>query len=123
VGSAIGNAGLKIVLGRDGGTVSVRVADKDSHPAADCTVVFMPATAPSEAAFAAMLITGKTDQTGAWSSATLAPGKYLALASNDTIDRSPEMIGKVWKARTRAEEVEIKPNGSASVTLTPKALE
>ena len=123
VGRAMGNAGLKIVLGRDGGTVSARVADKDGNPTADCTVVVMPATAPSEAVFAAMLITGKTDQSGAWSTATLAPGKYFALASNDTIDRSPEMISKLWKGRNRAEEVEIAPNGKASVTLTPKALE
>src|ERR1039458_8612101 len=57
VGRAMGNAGLKIVLGRDGGTVSARVADKDGNPTADCTVVVMPATAPSEAVFAAMLIT------------------------------------------------------------------
>jgi hypothetical protein len=33
------------------------------------------------------------------------------------------MISKLWKGRNRAEEVEIAPNGKASVTLTPKALE
>ena len=65
------------------------------NPAADCTVVVMPTTAPSEAAFAAMLMTGKTDQSGAWSSATLATGKYFALASTDPIDRSPETVGKL----------------------------
>src|SRR5207302_1970708 len=71
-GSAIGNAGLRITLARDGGTVGTFVADQDGHPAAECRVVVLPATAPSEAMLAAALRTGRTDQTGNWSSPTLA---------------------------------------------------
>jgi len=40
-----------------------------------------------------------------------------------TIDRSPETIGKLWKARNHAEEIEILPSGKASVTLAPRSLE
>jgi hypothetical protein len=53
----------------------------------------------------------------------LAPGKYFVLATSDTIDRSPETVGKLWKARNRGEEVEIAPNGKASAALTPRALD
>jgi hypothetical protein len=123
VGTVMGNTGLRVILGRDGGTIGARVVDKDGNPVADCTVVILPATADNEAVFAAALKTGKTDQTGAWSSPTLAPGKYFVLATSDTIDRSPETTGKLWKARNRGEAVEIAPNGKASATLSPKSLE
>ncbi|MCX6632042.1 MAG: carboxypeptidase-like regulatory domain-containing protein [Candidatus Solibacter sp.] len=123
VGSALGNAGLRVILGRDGGSVGARVADKDGNPVADCTVAILPVTAASEAVFAAALKTGKTNQTGVWSSATLVPGKYYVLATNDTIDRSPETIGRLWKSRNRGEEVELAPNGKLSVALTPKSLD
>jgi hypothetical protein len=120
VGSALGDAGLRVILGRDGGSIGTRVADKDGNPVADCTVVILPATAPSEAVLAAALKTGKTDQGGSWSSRTLAPGKYFVLATGETIDRSPETIGRLWKARNRGEEVELAPNGKLSVTLSPE---
>ncbi len=123
VGSALGNAGLRIILGRDGGTIDTRVASKDGNPVADCTVVILPATADNEAVFAAALKTGKTGQTGAWSSPTLAPGKYFVLAASETVDRSPETIGKLWRARNRGEAVELAPNGKASATLSAKSLE
>jgi len=123
VGSAPGGAGLRVILGRDGGAIGTRVADKDGNPVADCTVVILPATLSNEAEFAAALKTGKTDQAGAWSSPTLPPGKYVVLATGDTIDRSPEIIGKLWKARNRGEEVTLAPNGNPSVALAPKALD
>ena len=91
--------------------------------AADCTVVILPATAPSEATLAVAMKTGKTNQSGAWTSPTLAPGKYYALATRQPIDRSPETIGKLWKARNRGEEVDVAPNGQPSVILTPKPID
>ena len=123
VGSALGNAGLRVILGRDGGTIGTQVADKAGNPVADCTVVILPATSPNEAVFAAAVKTGKTNQAGAWSSPTLAPGKYFVLATSGTVDRSPETTGKLWKARNRGEEVEIAPLGKVSATLSPKSLD
>jgi hypothetical protein len=123
VGSAPGSAALRVILGRDGGTVSTRVVDKDGNPVADCTVLILPATADSEAIFAAAVKTGKTDQAGVWTSGTLAPGKYFVLATGETIDRSPETTRKLWKARSRGEEAELAPNGRLSVTLSPRSLD
>jgi hypothetical protein len=77
----------------------------------------MPADASNEAILAAAMRFGKTDQNGSWQSGTVAPGKYYAIATTDTIDRSPEAIGRLWKARTSAMEVQLAPQGKASVTL------
>jgi hypothetical protein len=117
------NSKVRVTIARDGGSVTARVMDKDSHPVVDCTVIVMPPTAPSEAIFAAMLATGKTGLTGAWTSPALAPGKYLVLATRDMIDRSPEAIGKLWKARNRATEIDVPANGKAAITLDIKAIE
>lgn len=44
-GTAIGNASLKIILARDGATLSAKVADREGNPVADSHVVLLPATA------------------------------------------------------------------------------
>jgi hypothetical protein len=118
-----GAASLRIVVGQNGGHVSARVADADGNPVPNCTVVLMPAVAESDASFAEALLTGATDRTGLFTSATRAPGKYLALATEDEIDHSPETIAKLLKARNRATEVEIPPKGEVAITLTVKPIE
>ncbi len=124
VGASAGGSGLRVVLARDGGTVNVKVNDKDGNPVGDCGVVLMPANAASEAALAAAMLTGKTTQRGTWSPASVvAPGKYYVLATSDTVDKSPETISRLWRVRSRGEEIDLSPSGSASVTLTPKGLE
>jgi len=123
VGTAIGDAGLRVTLARDGGSVAARVADKDGAPVADCTAVVLPSTAASEAEFAALMRNGLTDAAGKWSSATIAPGKYIALATRDAVNRSPEVISKLWKARTRGTEFEITAGGKPTVTLEPRSLD
>jgi len=123
VGTAMGNAGLTIVLGRDGGSIASSVADKDGNPVSDCNVVILPATSDNEAVFAAALKNGQADRSGKWTSPTLPPGKYIALAVRDTIDRSPETVSKLWKARNRGEEVEIVTGGKPAVSLPLKSLD
>ncbi|MEO8369329.1 MAG: carboxypeptidase-like regulatory domain-containing protein [Candidatus Solibacter sp.] len=123
VGTAMGNAGLTIVLGRDGGSIATNVADKDGNPVADCTVVILPATAENEAAFAAAFKNGQTDQSGRWTGPTMAPGKYVVLATRDIVNRSPETVAKLWKARARGEEVEIVAGGKPSAHPTLKSLD
>ena len=118
-GSAIGNATLRITLARDGGTINAKVADKEGHPVPDSYVLIMPAEATTEAALAAGLINGQTDQKGIHTPNALAPGKYLVLASTTPIDMSPESIGKLFQARTRAQEITLAPNANVSVTLAP----
>ena len=123
LGSTMGDAGLRVVLARDGGTASTRVSDKDGNPVPDCSIVLIPGSAGNEAILAASLTTGKTGLRGTWTSAPLAPGKYYVLATNDPIDQSPETIAKLWRARTAAQEIEVTPNGAATVILSEKALD
>jgi len=123
VGTAMGNAGLTIVLARDGGSIATSVADKDGNPVADCTVVILPATSDNEAAFAAAMRNGQTDQSGRWTSPTMSPGKYVVLATRDIVNRSPETIARLWKARTRGEELEIISGGKPSARLTLRTLD
>jgi len=117
VGKATGDGGLRIILGQDGGSINARVTNKDGSPVADCSVALIPAAASSEAILAASMSSGRTDQNGSWQSGIIAPGKYYAVATNDTIDKSPEAIGTLWKARTSATEVELTAHGKASVSL------
>ncbi|MBK9169000.1 MAG: carboxypeptidase regulatory-like domain-containing protein [Bryobacterales bacterium] len=119
VGSAIGNASLRIVLGLDGGTVAVRAADREGKPAADVHIVLLPDAALTEAALADSLATGLADQMGYWMSGRLAPGKYHVLAVRAPINKSPERIGQLLRSRSRAKEVEVGPKAEVQVTVEP----
>jgi hypothetical protein len=123
VGSAIGNATLRVIMARDGGVINAKVADKDGNPVPDSYVLLVPAEVNSEATVAAALISGQTDQKGTYATAALPPGKYYALASTTPIDRSPESITKLCHARSRAQEVVLSPNATVTVTLAPTSME
>lgn len=123
VGSEQGDAGLRVLVARDGGFIAARVADKDGNPMGDTNVLLIPANAGSEAELAASMKSGTTDQNGRWTSPALAPGKYYALASQAAVDKSPESIGKLWLARTRAQEIDLQPHATAQVTLAVKGIE
>jgi hypothetical protein len=123
-GSAIGNAGLRVVLAWNGGFVSMRVADEDGNPAPQTYVYVMPKEVVSEPALSAVYVIGQTDQNGLYSSDTLRPGKYYVLAATGArIDRTPERIHALWGARSRAKEVDILPSAALEVTLEPAAIE
>ena len=117
VGASIGAAELRVTLARDGGTLKASVTGKDGVPVPNSSVVLMPIAAPSEAAFAAVLTNGQTNQNGAWTSGMLAPGKYLVLATDALVNNSPESIGRLWRARTRAQEIEVEPNRTVDLAL------
>ena len=123
VGSAMGNRGLRIVVARDGAKLIVNTADKDAKPAPDLNIAVVPATAPNEAAVATLMITGKTDQNGAWTSPMLAPGRYYAVATSDPIDKSPEFIGKLWAARGSSKVLDLRPKATESLTVAPRTLD
>jgi hypothetical protein len=117
-GSATGEATLRVVLARDGGTLSIKAESKDNKPAADAQIAVLPANAASEGVLAATMITGQTDQNGAWTSPLLAPGKYYVFATDLPLDRSPETIAKLWRGRSKAKQVDLSPSGSQQIALT-----
>jgi hypothetical protein len=87
-GSVMGNAGLRLIVARDGGTINTKVTDKDGNPVADCQVLIVPRGASSESSVADSLLLGQTDQNGPYSSAMLAPGKYFVLATSAAVDKT-----------------------------------
>ena len=123
IGSAPGGAGLRVIVGHDGGTISAQVRDKDGNPVGNIGVLMMPADVGSEAMLAEVLVRGVTDQQGIYTSYTLASGKYYVVATEDTVDYTPEQIGKLWRARNRFQEVDLAPSGSAQTTLEPVRIE
>ncbi|HEY2842708.1 MAG TPA: carboxypeptidase regulatory-like domain-containing protein [Bryobacteraceae bacterium] len=122
-GSEVGNSALRVILARDGGRISATVTDKDQQPVADAAVILARADAGTEVAFSSVMTGGYTDQNGAWTSGLVQPGKYYVLATSSAVDFSVETIGKLWRARTKAQEVEIGSNATVKVPLTPVAPE
>ena len=112
-----GDSSMRIVLGRDGGVIQAKVVDKDGQPIPDTSLVIFPADVASPALLADSLTRASTDQNGAYTSGRLAPGKYTVIATDSIVDFSADCIDKLWAARSKAEPIELAPNGSASVTL------
>ena len=122
LGSATGAGTLLVTVGQDGATLSVHVADKDGNPGADMHVYLIPGDARSEGIMAARIVQGQTDQTGQYTSPTLAPGKYYAVATEDLYDATVESIASLWRTRNRFKEVDVAPGGAASLSLEPVKL-
>lgn len=123
LGSAIGNGEMRVILGRDGRSISVKVTDKDGNPVPGSYVLILPSSARSEPLLAAMLASGQADPNGVYSSRTLAPGKYYVIAGPGPVDPSPESISKLWYARLKAKEVEVGAGATVQVTLEPLSIE
>jgi hypothetical protein len=124
LGSAIGEARLRIVLAHDAAVLDAKVSDEDGNPVAGAGVCLMPAGALSEASLAETVVTGETDQRGVYTSGAVAPGKYYVLAGAEVTDlRAPENIGKLWRARPKAVEVELASHRTVQVTLRPTVLD
>lgn len=113
---------LRIVLARDGGTISARVADKDGNAIGDARVLVLPVSVSSEAALATLIVSGQCDQSGSWTSSALAPGKYYVTALDEAHDNSPESIGRLWASRLTFREVELGTGANVQVTLAPMDL-
>jgi hypothetical protein len=116
-GSAIGSAGIRLLVARDGATLTVTAAGKEGQPAGDVDVTLIPEFAGSDAALAALIVSGRTDQNGVYRSGTLPPGKYYVLAGNVANDNTPECITKLRRARTKAKEVELVPGATMQVSV------
>ena len=121
--TAMGEAGLRVVMARDGATLSVQVNDKDGNPGVDLWVLTIPAEVRSEGELAARMEQGQTDQTGSYTTQSMPPGKYYVVAVADPVDPTPESIGLLWLSRNRYQEVTLPPSGSVQVKLQPGKIE
>jgi hypothetical protein len=116
-----------VILAPDGGRITATVTDKDGNPIPDAAVVAFPETARTEVLLADLFIAGRTDQNGSWTSASVAPGKYEVLAldlpSGVNVDRSPESLAKLLRARGKAQEIDLAGRATVKVTLLLTPLE
>ena len=110
-------ARLRLVLACDGGFLAARVADSEGNPVSHVSLYVMPADVASEGALSTAI--QSTEVENGWGSVAgaLPPGKYLALACDLELDGTAEPILRLWRARSKAKEVEIGPNATAQVTL------
>ncbi len=115
-GSAQNNS-VRLIVGRDGGNLSVAVSDKNGSPIAGAHVIVLPQTAATDPDFAALTVTGHTSQNGVWNSAALRPGKRFVLASATDNDNTPESISRLQSLRAKAKEVEIAPGQTVRIAL------
>jgi len=123
LGSAIGDAGVKVTLARDGGGAAVTVTE-DNKPVGDAHAYIFPADAQTEAELQERIVSGSLDQNGNYQTGLLlAPGKYYAIALRKPVDPSPESIGKLLRARIKAKEVEIAAGQATQVNLEPVSIE
>jgi hypothetical protein len=123
LGSAMGDAGVKVIVARDAGGVAFQVT-ADGKPVGDGRVYLFPADIRDEAELQARMSGGYIDQNGSYQTGlTLPPGKYYAIALTERLDPTPECMSKLWQARTRAKEVEITAGQTAQVSLEPASIQ
>ncbi len=108
---------LRITIGQDGGRIAAQVKDKDGNPVGDTNITILPDSPVSDPEYAALIVSGQTDQLGRYRSGQLAPGKYYVLASAVANDNTPETVANLRRARTKAKEVEVKPGATAQADL------
>jgi hypothetical protein len=124
LGSAMTGSELRVILDHDGGTLKTHVVNSNGEPVGDANVMIFPKETASPVALASTRITKPADQNGEYTSPALAPGSYYVLATQaDLTDLSPETLSKLFDARSKAEEVEIGPNETVSLTLKPVKVE
>jgi hypothetical protein len=117
LGGSLSCGSLRLVLARDGGPLTARVVDDLGNAVSDAYVAIVPQSAATAAGMSEVMTSGQTDINGAFSAGRLAPGKYRAFATYERLDLSANRIAWLWAAQSRAQEVEIAPNGSAQITV------
>ena len=125
---------LRITIGRDSGSIAVQINGIDGQPAVGTAVIILPESATTDVELANSMRTGTTDESGRFVAMQVPPGKYFVLATDNPpssrilypaildIDKTPENLNLLLRARTRGSFVDVTPSGSVQVPLVPKDL-
>ena len=130
-----GSGTLRIVVGDNAGTLTVRVNTANGQPGRGVAVLVLPVAARDEADLAAAMRAGWTDDNGSFTATGFPPGIYSALATHDPptnrtllpdgaldIDKTPDNMSRLLRVRPQGQRVEIGPRASVQVVLSPMAL-
>jgi hypothetical protein len=131
-----GSSRLRVVVGNDAGSIGITAARVDGKPAQFAAILLLPAIARTEAELAATLRSAMTDESGSSQIATVPPGLYYVLATDDPplsrtllptgileIEKTPETLALLLRVRSGGQLVEIGPGATVQVRVTPKALD
>jgi hypothetical protein len=125
---------LQVRVGHDGASMSVRVHDRDGLPVARSWVLILSSSAKSEAGLATAMWVRRADETGVCTVRGLPPDTYAVLASEDLppaiisggadakIEKTPETMAALLRARAGAKSVRLRSSTSVDVTVTPTAI-
>lgn len=126
---------LIVTLGADAGSIVVRVADSSGRPVPNAGVLVV-ADATGGGANAVIVRAGHADAQGLYRADGLAPGRYDVVAPDALppflvyrpslelhVERSPEALEAISRARPRGARVTVPPSGSVAVTVTPVSLD
>ena len=116
VGEAFEGSELKIVLGVDGGKISIAAVDDKGGPLPDMTILVSPDGA-APATITDELVEGVTDKDGFFVTGALAPGRYRVLVRTESADRSPESLPSLAQALASGEAVELAPKSLRDVRI------
>jgi hypothetical protein len=129
------DANLKVTIGSDAGSMSAGVADVNGRPTAGSAVFIVPVNSRTEGEVAATFLAGISDENGSYRANGLPPGTYDVFATSDMppgrmyrdesllIERTPDAIGKILRARARGKRVSVGPGSDISVPLAPIRLD
>ena len=111
--------GLRLIVAADGAHATVNVTGKNSRPVSDISVFLIPADETQEPASTPPTCSASAAPTSAEPGppATVRPGKYLAVASHDRWDYTPEVLARILALRSHGKEVVLTPKSSLTVTL------
>ena len=125
-----GDGRLRIIVGRDSGTLTVAIPREDPGSPYGTWVVVMRSDVQSEAELATGVIAGHASVEGAFTATGLAPGTYYVLAGRGwlpgtvtlpagevSLDKLPSTLSALIAVRRKAEKVEVSPNGTTYVKL------
>ena len=131
-----GSEPLRITVAHDGGVIRASVADAGGRPSRNSAIIVFPTTVQTEFELAATMVEGLTDENGVFQTRPLQPGGYTVLATDDpppyttrgaygtlNIQRSPEALARILRARSRGQSVEIGPRAAIQINLMPGTLD
>ncbi len=108
---------VQIALGSDGALVSGQVVDSDNHPAPEVAVILAPAQLPQQGA-PGLIQTAQSDEKGAFSFLTAAPGDYLLLTFPISSKDEAENPDFVRTHSGEATRLTLQPRDRQTITLT-----
>src|SRR6185295_10078471 len=111
--------GVQIVVSDRGGSVHGSAVDAAGRPLADYFVMIVPEEAGPLARLRRLARAGRSNQKGAFTFETLAPGRYLAAILDDVSDADRPTFELVERLRPRATPFSVVAGEAVTVTLRP----